>query len=177
MKLLRILGGIIFVLILIFFVGGLLLPKTYSVNRTTVINAPDSVVYKNIADFNEFLKWNPWSKMEPTAKTTISGPVGQPEHLYQWEGKETGSGQMKVTGVEANKMIDMELKFIKPFESIANTRFDLTKEGTGTKVTWTMSGESKGTMDKWMGLCMDGMIGKDFESGLKFLKEKAEKGN
>ncbi|KQC00239.1 SRPBCC family protein [Pedobacter sp. Hv1] len=177
MKLLKILGGIIFVLILIFFVGGLLLPKTYSVNRSAVINAPDSVIYKNIADFNEFLKWNPWAKMEPTAKTTISGPVAQPEHLYQWEGKETGSGQMKITGVEANKSVNIELKFIKPFESLANTNFEIAKDGNGNKVTWTMSGESKGTMDKWMGLFMDGMIGKDFEAGLKFLKEKSEKGN
>lgn len=177
MKLLKIIGGIIVGLLLIFFIGGLFLPKTYSVNRTTVINAPDSVIYKNIADFNEFLKWNPWAKMEPTAKTTISGPVAQPEHLYQWEGKETGSGQMKITGVEANKMVNIELKFIKPFESIANTNFEIVKDGNGNKVIWTISGESKGTMDKWMGLCMDGMIGKDFEAGLKFLKEKSEKGN
>lgn len=174
MKILKIIGGIILALILIFFIGGLFLPKTYSVNRTTVINAPDSVIYKNIADYNEFLKWNPWSKMEPTAKITITGPVAQPEHLYQWEGKETGSGQMKIISVTQNKMVDMELKFIKPFESIADTKFDLAPEGTGVKVTWTMSGESKGTMDKWMGLCMDKMIGKDFESGLKFLKEKSE---
>ncbi len=177
MKILKIIGVIILALVLIFFVGGLFLPKSYSVNRTAVINAPDSVIYKNIADYNEFLKWNPWSKLEPSAKVTISGPVAQPEHLYQWDGKETGSGQMKIISVEPNKMIDMELKFIKPFESLADTRFDLAPEANGVKVTWTMSGDSKGTMDKWMSLCMDGMIGKDFESGLKFLKEKSEKGN
>lgn len=177
MKILKILVGIIAILVIIFFVGGLFLPKTYSVNRTAVINAPDSVIYKNIADFNEFYKWNPWAKMEPTAKTSVSGTAGQPEHLYNWEGKETGTGYMKILSVEPNKMVDIELKFIKPFESLADTRFDIVKEGDGNKVTWTMSGENVGTMNKWMGLMMDNMIGKDFESGLKFLKEKSEKGN
>lgn len=176
MKILKILVGIIIALVIIFFVGGLFLPKTYSVSRTIVINAPDSVIYKNIADFNEFYKWNPWAKMEPTAKTTVTGTVAQANHLYQWEGKETGSGQMKITKVEPYKMVDIELKFVKPFESLADTRFDIEKEGNGNKVTWTMSGENVSTMNKWMGLTMDSMIGKDFESGLKFLKEKAEGG-
>jgi hypothetical protein len=157
-------------------VGGLFLPKTYSVNRTLVINAPDSVIYKNIADFNEFTKWNPWSKMEPTAKVTVSGTPMQADHLYQWEGDKTGSGQMTIKNVDSNKMVDIELKFIKPMENIADTRFDITPEGTGNKVTWTMSGESNGTLSKWMCLMMDQMIGKDFESGLQSLKAKSEKG-
>lgn len=177
MKLLKILVGIIVILVLIFFVGGLFLPKNYSVNRTIVINAPDSVIYKNIADFNEFTQWNPWSKMEPTAKVTVSGPVAQPTHLYQWEGDKTGSGQMLITNVEPNKMVDIELKFIKPMESLANTRFDILPEGAGNKVTWTMAGEAEGTLSRWMCLMMDKMIGKDFESGLQSLKEKSEKGD
>jgi hypothetical protein len=78
------------------------LPKTYSVSRSTIINAPDSVVYKNIADFNEFYKWNPWAKMEPSAKTKISGTIAQPGHLYEWAGKETGEGYMKIVEVKPN---------------------------------------------------------------------------
>jgi hypothetical protein len=178
MKFLKILIGIIVVLAIVFLVGGLFLPKTYSVNRSTVINAPDSVIYKNIADFNEFYKWNPWAKMEPTAKTKISGTVEQPGHLYEWEGKETGSGQMKVVKVEPGKMVDIELKFIKPFESLADTKFDIQPDGSGQKVTWSMSGDNN-LISKWMCVfvSMDKMIGKDFEDGLKFLKEKSEKGS
>ncbi|MES2419587.1 MAG: SRPBCC family protein [Bacteroidota bacterium] len=177
MKFLKVLLAIIVVLAIIFFVGGLFLPKTYSVNRSLVINAPDSVVYRNIADFNEFTKWNPWSKMEPTVKITVSGPVAQPAHLYQWEGEKTGTGQMLIKNIEPNKMVDIELKFIKPMESTADCRFDILPDGTGNKVTWTMSGENNGTLSKWMGLMMDKMIGKDFESGLQSLKEKSEKGD
>jgi len=176
MKFLKVLGIIIVVLAVIILVGGMFLPKTYTVNRSTVINAPDSVIYKNIADYNKFLKWNPWSKMEPTAKTKISGPVAQSGHLYEWEGDKTGQGSMKIKSVETNKMVDIELKFIKPFESVADTRFDIVPKGVSTKVIWTIAGDCSGIFEKWSGLFMDSMIGKDFEDGLKFLKEKSETG-
>ena len=177
MKIIKILLGIIVALLMIFFVGGAFLPTTYSVNRTIIINAPDSVIYKNIADYNEFLKWNPWTKMEPSAKVNITGNVGQPGYLYEWEGDKVGSGQMKITEVSPNQSVVEEMKFIKPMESTSTIRFDILKNDQGNKVIWTMSGESVGTMNKWMGLMMDKIIGGDFESGLKNLKEKAEKGN
>lgn len=175
MKILKVLGIVIVLLAAIILIGGEFLPKTYSVSRSTIINAPDSVVYKNIADFNEFYKWNPWAKMEPTAKTKISGTIAQPGHLYEWVGKETGEGYMKIVEVKPNSLVDIELKFIKPFESLADTRFDIVSENNGTKVTWAMSGENN-LMGKWMCVfvSMDKMIGGDFESGLKSLKEKSE---
>ncbi|MGM9477540.1 SRPBCC family protein [Pedobacter sp. GSP4] len=178
MKFLKILLGIIVVLAIIFVIGGLVLPKTYSVSRSTVINAPDSIIYKNIADFKEFYKWNPWAKMEPSAKITYSGTPEQPGHLYEWEGKETGQGSMKILTVKPNAQVDIELKFIKPFESLADTKFDIAPESAGQKVTWSMSGENN-MVSKWMCVfvSMDKMIGKDFEDGLKSLKEKSEKGS
>ncbi|MBC7913972.1 MAG: transcription activator effector-binding protein, partial [Pyrinomonadaceae bacterium] len=75
MKILKVILIIVAVLAAVFLIGGMFLPKIYSVTRTTVINAPDSVVYKNVSDFNRFLQWNPWYKMEPSAKTEITGPV------------------------------------------------------------------------------------------------------
>jgi hypothetical protein len=107
MKTLKVLGIVIVILAAIILIGGQFLPKTYSVNRSTMINAPDSVVYKNIADFNEFYKWNPWAKMEPTAKTKVSGTIGQPGHLYEWVGKETGEGYMKILEAKPNSLVDI----------------------------------------------------------------------
>ena len=83
MKFLRIFLGIIVVLIVIILIGSLFLPSTYAVSRSTNIAASNTAVYKNIADFNSFKQWNPWYKMEPTAKTTISGTPEQAGHLYE----------------------------------------------------------------------------------------------
>lgn len=176
MKILKIILGIVVVLILIFLIGGLFLPKTYAVSRSAVIDAPDSVIYNNIADYNKFLQWNPWSKMEPNVKTVVSGTAGQPGHQYTWEGNKTGSGQMSIKKVTPYQLVEMELRFIKPFESQADTRFDIIPEGAGRKVTWTMSGENN-LFGKWMCLFMnmDKMIGPDFETGLRSLKDRSEK--
>lgn len=179
MKFLKVLTGIIVVLILIFLIGGLFLPKSYSVSRTVTINAPDSIIYRNIADFNQFYKWNPWAKMEPSAKVSFDGIPEKPGHQYNWKGEQTGSGLMKIKSVELNKQIDIELKFIGPFESVADTKFSIEPKNTAHTVTWTMSGENN-MVSKWMCLLMGGMdkmIGKDFESGLASLKEKSEKEN
>jgi len=179
MKVLKVILGIIAVLAVIIIVGGIFLPKTYSVSRSTLINAPDSVVYRNIADFNEFYKWNPWAKMEPTAKVSFTGTAATPGHQYNWKGKETGSGYMKITSLNANQNVNIDLMFIEPFESLADTKFEIKPEGSTAKVTWTMSGENN-IISKWMCLFMGGMdkmIGKDFESGLASLKEKSEKGS
>jgi len=175
MKFLKILLVIIIALVAIFFIAGIFLPKTYTLSRTTMINAPDSIVYKNIADFNNFLKWNPWYKMEPTAKVVITGTPGQPGHMYTWNGDKTGQGEMTIKNVTPLKFIEHELRFIKPFEGVADNKFTLEQVPEGTKVDWTMIGQNKSTMEKWMGLTMGMMMGKDFENGLRDLKELSEK--
>jgi hypothetical protein len=175
MKFLKIFLGIIIAIVIIFFVGGVFLPKTYTLSRSTIIRCPDSVVYKNVADFYNFSQWNPWYKMDPSVKILISGNPGQPGHSYAWNGKKTGEGEMVIKHVEPLKSVEQELRFIKPFEGSADNKFTFEQVPEGTKVMWTMVGQNKSTFDKWMGLSMDMMMGKDFENGLKDLKEVSEK--
>lgn len=174
MKALQIVAGILVIFAAIFFIGGMFLPKTYSISRSVLINAPDSTVYMNVANFNNFLKWNPWTKLEPSAKVTISGPPAQPGHLWEWKGKETGEGQMEIKDVNPYTLVAYDLNFKEPFQSSAFTKFTFAKTSAGTKVVWNMSGESKSTSDKWMGLAMDRMMDKDFTSGLQGLKNLSE---
>lgn len=175
MKVLKVLIIIVVLLLAVFFIGGMLLPKTYSVSRSTIIKAPESEVYTNISDFHNFLKWNPWSRMEPEATVTITGTPAQPGHLYKWSGKKTGKGQMEIMQIQDPLLVDILLTFTEPMKSVAKTAFNMEKVSGGTKVTWSMKGESDAALDRWMYLNMDNMIGKDFESGLKNLKEMSEK--
>ncbi|MBY0245550.1 MAG: hypothetical protein K2Q03_08875 [Sphingobacteriaceae bacterium] len=62
MKALKITIAIIAFFAAILFIGGAYLPKTYRLKRSIVINAKDSVIFKNISNFNEFIKWSAWSK-------------------------------------------------------------------------------------------------------------------
>ncbi len=155
MKFLKILAGIIVVLVVVFFAGGLLLPKTYFISRTTIINASDSAIFNNVANFNNFLKWNPCTKMEPDAKVVITGNSAQKGHLWQWAGKETGKGQMEIMEVQTNSEIDYKLTFTEPMQSVANTGFNFESVNGGTKVTWSMNGKATNMMERWVYLNME----------------------
>jgi len=175
MKILKIFLVVVVVLIAIILIGSLFLPKNFSVSRSTSIAASDTVVYKNIADFNNFLQWNAWSKMDPKAKVDISNTPEQVGHKYHWVGKESGEGEMEISEAIPYHTVKMSMRFIKPFESKSKTGFNIATAGTTTKVTWTMEGEHN-IISKWMCVfvSMDSMIGKDFEAGLKSLKEMSE---
>lgn len=175
MKALRIILSILVILAAIFFIGGMLLPKTYKISRSVMINASDSVVYMNVADMNNFLKWNPWTKMDPDAKVNISGTPAQTGHLWEWKGETTGSGQMELIKASPYNLAEFQLRFFEPFESQAISGFTFKKATEGTEVEWYMSGEANSVADRWMGLSMDKMMDKDFTSGLQALKELSEK--
>jgi hypothetical protein len=176
MKFLKIFMVVAVVVIAVFFVGGLFLPKSYSVSRSINISAPDTVIYTNIANFKNFLTWSPWSKIEPTAKRIISGTPALPGHIYRWEGNKTGVGQMEITATKPTCTVKMLVTLSKPFETSANTQFNLKKERDYTKVTWSIHGENH-LFGKWLAvfISMDTIVGEDFENGLKSLKEKLEK--
>lgn len=175
MKFLKIFAIIIISLVALFFIVGLFLPKTYYVSRSAVIYAPDSVLYNNVSNFNDFVKWNPWSEMEPDAKVVIEGTPSQAGHYYTWAGEETGKGRMNITEAVPNSSVDMALTFMEPWESKADTKFTFEPAQNGTKVTWAMSGNANSTFERWFYLNMDNMIGKDFDKGLKNLAEYSEK--
>lgn len=175
MKALRIIISILAILAALFFIGGMLLPKTYKISRTVVVKASDSVVYMNVADMNNFLKWNPWTKMDPDAKVNISGTPAQTGHLWEWKGEKTGSGQMELIKASPYTLTEFQLRFLEPFESHAISGFTFNKSAEGTEVEWYMSGNANSIADRWMGLSMDMMMDKDFTNGLKALKELSER--
>lgn len=175
MKFLKILLSIIVVIALIIVLGSFFLPKTSRVERSIMVKTTDSVAYNYVLDFSKFNEWSPWYEMEPTAKTEISGTPGEVGATYSWEGKEVGTGNFIVKDLKPYEAINQQLNFKTPFESTAQNNFTFNQQADSVKVSWIYEGENKGIMEKWMGLMMDGMIGKDYEKGLLKLKNNLEK--
>jgi hypothetical protein len=160
----------------ILFIVIALQPADFRIGRSTTIAAPAPVVYGILSDFHAWDAWSPWSKLDPDMKKTWSGPPRGKGSSYAWEGNEqVGQGKMVITDVRENERVDMDLKFITPFEADNDVVFAIEPDAQGSKVTWTMSGKN-GFMSKAFGLFMDvdGMVGKDFEKGLADLKRLAE---
>lgn len=175
MKALKITGIILAALLVIVVILGLIAPKEFKVERAIVIPTNNKeVIFKNLTHWNEFLKWNPWSAMDPNQKLTFTGQDGTVGSGYSWEGnKDVGQGSMTIAAIKEYEMVDMDLHFIKPFEAKNKTYFNMTPEGSGYKVNWSMSGKSDFPMNIFgLFMDMDKMVGGDFERGLESLKKK-----
>lgn len=147
-------------------------PDTYTVTRSAVVPAPPERVFALIDDFHHWAEWSPWQKLDPAMRATYSGPASGVGAVYAWEGnKQVGKGRMEITESVPPRKVGIKLDFIEPFASNNTTDLTLAAEGTGTRVTWTMTGNHN-FMSKLMSVfvSMDAMIGKDFERGLDNLK-------
>jgi hypothetical protein len=151
-------------------------PAHFSITRTTTIAAPDSVIFAQVNDFHRWDGWSPWARLDPAMKTTYSGAPAGAGAVYEWAGDgKVGEGRMTILESKPSSLVRINLEFLKPFAATNLTDFTFTPDGSGTKVTWTMSGENN-FMTKAVGLMMnmDKTVGGDFEKGLSQLKTVAE---
>lgn len=149
---------------------------TYTVERTTTINAPADKVYAQIVDFHSWRNWSPWDDLDPDMQRTYSGADSGVGARYAWAGnRKAGEGSMEITDAVEPSSVQIALEFLKPFKSSSTTSFNLEPNGEATKVTWTMTGPMT-MMTRVMGIfkSMDKMVGPDFEKGLTKLKGVSE---
>lgn len=149
---------------------------TYTVERSITIDAPPPRVYEHIADFHEWTAWSPWEDVDPDLRRTYSGPQSGVGAGYGWSGnRRAGQGSMHITDVIDGSFVRIDLVFEKPWKARNDTFFRIEPQGTGSRVTWSMTG-NKTLATKVMGLVksMDSFLGPDFEKGLTRLKTVAE---
>lgn len=172
MKTLKIVGAVLAVLLLVFLVGGMFMPKGYQVERTQKMTAPAVVVFDQVNDLRKWEAWSPWKAMDPEMKITYSdNPVGE-WASYSWSSAASGEGSLTIAKSEAPKSIETELDFGDRGKAKGSWSFE---EADGvTTVTWTMSGQNEGIAGGWFTLMIDGMVGPQFEEGLEKLMDVAE---
>jgi hypothetical protein len=150
-------------------------PDEYAVERSAVIPASPAVVFPMVNDFHRWNDWSPWDKIDPQMKRTYSEPAAGKGAKYSWVGNnEVGEGDMTITESKPNEQILINLHFIKPMEGTSLTEFKFAPEGSGTKVTWKMTGKNN-YIGKAMCMVMnmDKMVGGKFDEGLAAMKTKA----
>ena len=149
---------------------------TYTVARSATIDAPPARVYQQIADFHRWRSWSPWEDLDPDLRRTYSGAEAGTGAVYSWSGnRKAGQGRMEITDATEPSMVQIDLAFEKPWKARSDTVFAIEPEGSGSRVTWTLTGR-KTLMTKVMGVfkSMDALVGPDFERGLARLKSATE---
>jgi uncharacterized protein YndB with AHSA1/START domain len=167
-----ILGFVVLILIIALFSK-----KAYALERSIVINKPVDEVF----DYLKYIKnqdyFSKWVMTDPNMKKTFTGIDGTVGFIYAWEGnKKAGIGEQEIQAIIENKSLDIEVRFKKPFEGLANTPFSTESLSVNeTKVTWGMNSEMKYPMNIFLLIGnIEKMLGDDIEISLNNLKEILE---
>jgi len=150
-------------------------PDSFRLERSILIAAPADRIHPLIADFRNWRGWSPWENKDPGMTRTLSGAEAGVGAAYAWEGnKDIGAGRMEILESSEARIL-IKLDFLRPFEAHNLAEFTLTPEGSGTRLTWAMSGPQP-FIAKLMSLIfsLERMVGPDFETGLANLKRRAE---
>jgi len=163
---------IVLIIILIIIVLANIAPKAYDVNRSIIIEKPLPDVFAYLKYINNQDNWSPWAEKDPNMKKSFTGIDGEVGFISAWVGnKDVGEGEQELTGIIENKVVESQLRFLKPFKSTSDAYLQVFMEKNGTKVVWGFSGKNKFPVSIMMlFMNMDKTIGKDFEYGLKKLK-------
>ena len=150
------------------------MPRSYTIEKTIVIQSPLPSVMSKVGDLHFYSQWNPWQQKDATAKGTITGTPMAPGHRYSWEGKKAGAGSLTLNSVD-EKHLHFDLEFIRPFQSKAKDNWAFEAEAdNATKVIWQNSGSFPWPMARLMGPMITRSLHQQFEQGLANLKKMCE---
>lgn len=112
-------------------------------------------------------------------KQEFRGTDGTVGFVTHWTGQseEVGEGEQEIKKLVENERMETELRFIKPFESKADSFLILESVSESqTKVKWGFTTTFPRPMNIMLVVMdMDALIGKDFAEGLSSLKGIMEK--
>jgi hypothetical protein len=151
-------------------------PDTLAVSRSVVVQASPADVLPYAQDYTHFVKWIPWTALDPQQTVEFSDPPSGVGAWYTWKGNsDVGQGKMTILAVSLER-VDSSLEFIEPFASKAASYITMVNQGQGqTEITWGFE-QDNDLMGKLMMVFvdMDAMLGADFQKGLDSLKPMVE---
>lgn len=165
----------IFILIVFLLFLALVVRKHYSIQRDIVIDRPVSEVFDYIKRVRNQEYYSKWVMADPNVKLEYRGVDGAEGFVSAWEGnKQAGKGEQEIKKVEPNKLLNIEIRFEKPFKNTAQTYMYTKDIGNGqTNLKWTMEGKNTFPMNLF-NLFIDNILGKDLNESLANVKRILE---
>ncbi len=178
-QLLKVLG-ILASMLLTILILGFFVPSHAHIEREILISAPATAVFKEVSDFHAWQDWSPWAKMDPNAKITITGSgIGQ---VMDWDSEnfDVGKGSQEILELTAPTYLKTHLMFED--QGLGDAAFTLSPEDGQTRVVWSLDMEmSEGVpflfkpINNYLGLALDSLVGQQYDSGLRNLKNVVER--
>lgn len=178
MKFLKVILYIFLALVGIGIILGLVGPKTYKVERSTVISASPDAVWPYVSSLKKANDWSPFVRQDTAMMIEYTGDEGTVGSTSKWESKKMGKGEQTIVSLDPNKNVNTQLTFYMPWgSSKSDAYFNLEPDAAGTKVTWGMGGKND-FIGRIFGslMNMDKAVGPSYEEGLANLKSTVESG-
>lgn len=156
-------------------VSAYLLPTSTEVSRSIVIERSASEIFPYINNLENMQLWSPWAKKDPNMQVTYSGSQAGVRAVMQWKSNkpDVGAGRQEIIESELDKHVALSFAFEK--QPAAEVHFYLEPLDNNSKLSWKfIADHGTNPINRYMGLLFDGMLGPDFESGLKDLKTLLE---
>jgi hypothetical protein len=159
-------------------VTALFTSKEMNIEKTITIDRPLQEVFDYIKFVKNHDNFNVWAMMDPDMKKEYKGTDGQPGFVFAWDSskkKNVGAGEQEIKKLNEGKSIEHEIRFIRPMQDVAQAKFIFEPVSPGqTKVHWGFHSKMKFPMNV-MKPMIQGMLGKNLETGLNNLKTVLEK--
>jgi hypothetical protein len=155
--------------------GGLLLPNDFKVARSIAMQDVTSAqVFQAVNQLEKWKNWGVWFKRDPNMQVEYFGPKEGVGSKNKWISVTEGSGEMEIFKSETNQLVQYRLHFPE-FDMTSIGTIRITETSGGVKVDWSDEGQlGMNPVNRYFGLMLDGMIGPDFEQGLKNLEQYAK---
>ena len=141
------------------------LPSSKTIERVATIKAPVDKVFSLIASSEGYQSFNPYKAKDPDLKITMHGPLSGIGSGFAFDGKD-GKGSQTIVAMEKINLGAMG----RPV-----TTFLLEPSSGATIVTWsTKSDFGMNPIGRVFGLFLDGMLGPDYETGLRKLGQASQ---
>lgn len=152
---------------------GVLLPGTWSAERSVVVDAPADSVFGWVAEPRRWDRWTAWSDVE----STFSGPERGKGATRSWDDPYMGDGTFTVTASTAPSRLEYRVS-VQGGSMVTRGAFEIDGGADGgTRVTWRESGDfGWNPLMGYAALNMDRIQGVELERGLARLKALAETG-
>lgn len=163
-------------LIALLLIVGLFMRKDYNIQREITINAPNQKVFDYLKQLKNQDYYNKWVMVDPSMKRVFKGEDGTVGFIYAWNGNsKAGEGEQEIKKIEEGKIIETEIRFIRPFPGISYAKMIIEPVSANqTKVKWSNASTMKYPLNIMLSL-IEKMLAKDMDTSLSNVKVILEK--
>lgn len=178
MNILIIIALVIVGLVALLLIAGLFVKKEYTIKRSVIINKPKQEVFNYMKLLKNQDYYSKWVMVDPGMKKAFTGTDGTVGFIYAWDSvnKQAGKGEMEIKRITDGEIIESEIRFEKPFKSVATATTITESSGPQTQVTWGFKSAMPYPMNVMLlFMNFEKLLGKDMETSLMLLKNNLEK--